>query len=318
MRAVYLSAFALAVAVGASAQSINTNANTSTSSNTSVSAGQAGASGQTNTDLKASGQANAALPEKEHDSKLADHSPRHESKSKHRDSNAPAAAASSATLAADSSVNAVLSKSVDSKSCRPGDQIYARATQDVKSEGKVIIPKGSRLVGHVTEANTRTKGESNSALGIAFDHAILKNGQQVQMNSVVQAIAAAQTSASTADTDAMLSTTGSAAGSARTSGGGLLNAVGSTAGSATGAAGGTLSNVSAEASNTLGSATQVGAGSLGSTLNSTSTGVVGLNNLSLASQGANSTSGSVISSTGKSVRLDSGTQLLLRVVADKQ
>jgi hypothetical protein len=311
MKAVYFSALALAVTVGASAQFVNTNANASASSNTSVSAGQAGASGKTNTDLTASGQTNATMPEKKHDSK-------HESKSKNHDSGTPAAATSSASLAADSTVNAVLSKSIDSKSCKPGDQINARAAQDVKSEGRVIVPKGSRLVGHITEANTRAKSESNSALGIVFDHAILKNGQEVQMNSVVQAIAAAQPSAQATDTDSMMSTSGSAAGSARTACGGLLNAVGSTAGSATGAAGGTLSNLSAGASSTVGSATQAGAGSLGSTLNSTSTGVVGLNNLSLASQVANSTSGSVITSTGKSVRLDSGTQLLLRVVPANQ
>jgi hypothetical protein len=312
MKAVYVSALALAVTVGASAQSATTNANASASSNTSVSADKSGASAQSKTDVNASGQANASMPEKNHASK-------HEPKSgKHHESSTPAAASNSASLGADNTVNAVLSKSIDSKSCKPGDQITARATQDVKSEGKVIIPKGSRLVGHVTEAKTRAKGESSSALGIAFDHAILKNGQQVQMNSVVQAIAAAQTSAPAADMDAMMSSTGSAAGSARTSGGGLLNAVGSTASSATGTAGGTLSNVSAGASSTVGSATHVGAGSLGSTLNSTSTGVVGLNNLSLASQVANSTSGSVITSTGKSVRLDSGTQLLLRVVSSKQ
>jgi hypothetical protein len=312
MKAVYVSALALAVTVGASAQSATTNANASASSNTSVSADKSGASAQSKTDVNASGQANASMPEKNHASK-------HEPKSgKHHESSTPAAASNSASLGADNTVNAVLSKSIDSKSCKPGDQITARATQDVKSEGKVIIPKGSRLVGHVTEAKTRAKGESSSALGIAFDHAILKNGQQVQMNSVVQAIAAAQTSAPAADMDAMMSSTGSAAGSARTSGGGLLNAVGSTASSATGTAGGTLSNVSAGASSTVGSATHVGAGSLGSTLNSTSTGVVGLNNLSLASQVANSTSGSVITSTGKSVRLDSGTQLLLRVISNKQ
>jgi hypothetical protein len=312
MKAVYVSALALAVTVGASAQSATTNVNASASSNSTVSADKSGASAQSKTDVNASGQANASMPEKNHASK-------HEPKSgKHDESSTPAAASNSASLGADNTVNAVLSKSIDSKSCKPGDQITARATQDVKSEGKVIIPKGSRLVGHVTEAKTRAKGESSSALGIAFDHAILKNGQQVQMNSVVQAIAAAQTSAPAADMDAMMSSTGSAAGSARTSGGGLLNAVGSTASSATGTAGGTLSNVSAGASSTVGSATHVGAGSLGSTLNSTSTGVVGLNNLSLASQVANSTSGSVITSTGKSVRLDSGTQLLLRVVSSKQ
>ena len=224
----------------------------------------------------------------------------------------------SGAMAAGTTVNAVLSKPVDSKSSKPGDQISARATQDVKSEGKVVIPKGSRLIGHVTEAKTRAKGESNAALGIAFDHAILKNGQQIEMNSVVQAIGAAQTTAPAADMDAMMGTTGSAAGSVRSSGPGLVNAVGSTASSATGAAGGTLTNVSGGATGAVGSATHVAGGSLGSTLSSTSSDVVGLNNLSLANQVTNSTSGSVITSTGKNVHLDSGTQLVLRVVSQNQ
>jgi hypothetical protein len=45
-----------------------------------------------------------------------------------------------------------LSKSVDARHCKPGDELTARVTQDVKSDGKVVIAKGSKLVGHVTEA----------------------------------------------------------------------------------------------------------------------------------------------------------------------
>lgn len=305
---------ALSMLVGvASAQQANSQNNAAVSNDTSVSASQSGANVQSDTKANTSSQTSVAAPSRRphSDNKDSKHSaPGKEQKGSSMDA--------SSAMAAGTTVNAVLSKPVDSKSSKPGDQITARATQDVKSEGKVIIPKGSRLVGHVTEAKTRAKGESNSALGIAFDHAILKNGQQVEMNSVVQAIAAAQTTAPAGDMDAMMSTTGSAAGSVRSSGPGLVNAVGSTASSATGAAGGTLTNVSAGATGTVGSATHAAGGTLGSSLNSTSTGVVGLNNMSLASQVANSTSGSVITSTGKSVHLDSGTQLVLRVVSQNQ
>lgn len=313
MNKVFVSAvvFTGLVTAGAYAQSVDANA--SASSNTSVSAQQSGASAQTNANADASAKADASMPQHKHDADKDEHKSRHEAKPSKHESAEPAPATGSAAVAADSTINAVLSKSVDSKSCKPGDQIFARTTQDVKSEGKVVIPKGSRLVGHVTEAKTRAKGESNSALGIAFDHAILKNGQQVEMNTVVQAIAAAQ-AAPSPDADAMMSTSGSVAGSARSTGGGLLNTVGSTAGSATG----TLSNVSAGATSTVGSATHVGSGTIGSSLSSSSSGVIGINNLSLASQSASSTSGSVITSTGKSVRLDSGTQLLLRAVAQQQ
>jgi len=53
----------------------------------------------------------------------------------------------------------------------------------VKSEGKIVIPKGAKLVGHVTQASARTKGESESALGIVFDKAILKNGQEIPLSA---------------------------------------------------------------------------------------------------------------------------------------
>jgi hypothetical protein len=46
-------------------------------------------------------------------------------------------------------------------------------------------------------------------------------------------------------------------------------------------------------------------------LNSNSHGVVGLNNLSLSTTAGGSAQGSVITSTGKNVHLDSGTRLVL-------
>jgi hypothetical protein len=49
-------------------------------------------------------------------------------------------------------------------------------------------------------------------------------------------------------------------------------------------------------------------------LSSTSTGVIGMRDLSLAGAATNTTAGSIISSPGKSVHLDSGTQMVLRVV----
>ena len=48
-----------------------------------------------------------------------------------------------------------------------------------------------------------------------------------------------------------------------------------------------------------------------SQLNSNSRGVVGLNNLSMSATAGGNTQGSVITSTGKNVHLDSGTRLLL-------
>src|ERR1700739_4315082 len=103
-----------------------------------------------------------------------------------------------ASLGSGAAINAELTAPVDSKKAKPGDPVAARTTEPTKSNGKTVIPKGSKLVGHVTQASSRAKGDSESALGVVFDKAILKNGQEVPLNVAIQALASAQ-SASTAN-----------------------------------------------------------------------------------------------------------------------
>src|SRR5712664_805277 len=106
-----------------------------------------------------------------------------------------------ASLAGGTAFNAALSSPIDSKKCKPGDPVNAHTTEAAKSEGKTVIPKGSKLVGHVTQASARGKGQSESSLGIVFDKAILKNGQEIPWNAGIQALASAQSSASAAGSD---------------------------------------------------------------------------------------------------------------------
>jgi hypothetical protein len=288
----------------ATAQQVNSTPDASASSSNSVSAGKSGANVQSSTSGNASDQTSVSGPKRQNQA-----NPK-ESKSPNKTN-----ASSASALNEGSTINAALVKPVDSKNCKPGDPVVAKSTQNAKSDGSVVIPKGSKLVGHVTEAQARSEGASNSSLGIVFDHAVLKNGQEVPVHGVVQALAAGQANASSAmgddDLQAMGSTAATGTGAVR-SGGGLLGGVGSTAAAATSSVANT-GNVAHATGSTVGSV----AGSsraLQGTLNSSSTGVVGLHGLSLESAVANSTQGSVISSTGKSVHLDSGTQMVLRVV----
>ena len=69
-------------------------------------------------------------------------------------------------------LQAELSKSLDAKKAKPGDEVTAKLTQDVKADGKVVMHKGSRLVGHVTEAQAKSKENAESKLGIVFDKAV--------------------------------------------------------------------------------------------------------------------------------------------------
>lgn len=233
---------------------------------------------------------------------------------------------SAGSLAAGTTIPATLSKPIDARKAKSGDQVTAKTTQDIRSNAGVVIPRGSRLIGHVTDAKAKAKGDSESALGIAFDQAVLKNGQQIPLNASIRALAASANSASASMGDDNLGAAGNSSlgsdvsASAPRGGGGLLGgagnavggatgAVGSTAGGAVNGVGNTASDLGANASGTVNSAAR----GTGGQLTSQSQGVVGLRGLSLSSAAANSTSGSVITSTGKDVKLDSGTQMLLQV-----
>src|SRR5258706_12456003 len=101
-------------------------------------------------------------------------------------------ASSEASLAGGTAINAALNSSIDSKKAKPGEQITAHTMEAVKStDGRTILPKGTKLVGHVTKASARSNGQGESTLAIQFDKAMLKGGQEVPLNNVViQAIAA--------------------------------------------------------------------------------------------------------------------------------
>jgi hypothetical protein len=232
------------------------------------------------------------------------------------------------SLGSGAAINAELTAPIDSKKAKPGDPVAARTTEPTKSSGKTVIPKGSKLVGHVTQASARAKGDSESALGIVFDKAILKNGQEMPLNVAIQALGSAQSTPSLStfagdDIAATGSAGGSAMGSGRAAGGGALGGVTSTAGGAAG----TVTNTAANAGNTAGGAANstvhsatnaaaVGQGAAGGLnaagqLTSSSRGVFGLQGVNLSSATAGAAQGSVISSAGKNLHLESGTQMLL-------
>src|ERR1700747_1063043 len=67
---------------------------------------------------------------------------------------------SEASLAGGTPINAVLNSSIDSKKAKPGEQITAHTIDAVKSsDGRMILPKGTKLVGHVTQASGGSKGQ---------------------------------------------------------------------------------------------------------------------------------------------------------------
>jgi hypothetical protein len=211
-------------------------------------------------------------------------------------------------LPAGSLVYAELSKTVDAKKAKPGDEISAKTTQGVLAHGKVLIPKGSKLLGHVTQAQARTKEQEHSELGIVFDHAVLKDGTQIPVSLTIQALGSLRASPAfenPTDNQPMGAGSGmpsSAAGRTPGQPGGALGGAGSTVGGVANTTGGTVGTI---AGDTAGVDT-------GGHLGASSHGVVGLSNLNLSTSANSSTKASVITSDSRNVKLEGGTEFVLR------
>lgn len=94
-------------------------------------------------------------------------------------------------IAPGSIIPARLTKTVNAKKVKKGDEIIATVPGDLKAtSGQVLVPKDTKVVGHVTEAQPRSKEQKESQLGIAFDQMTMKDGQQVQLPMSIQAIIA--------------------------------------------------------------------------------------------------------------------------------
>src|ERR1700728_597418 len=51
-----------------------------------------------------------------------------------------------------------LRKTIDAKKVKTGDEVEAKTTQDLKSNnGEVVLPKDTKVMGHITEVQARSK-----------------------------------------------------------------------------------------------------------------------------------------------------------------
>jgi hypothetical protein len=225
-------------------------------------------------------------------------------------------------LKAGSTVQAELTKPVDVRKNKPGDEVVAKTTQDVKSDGRVVLPKGSKIVGRVTHAQARAKGQEESQLGMAFDHAVLKDGTQMPVAFTIQAIGRSESgaaAATAAETDSMMA--GGNAGGMTSAGGGAGMQGRGGLGGVTSTAGGVVNSTGSVAGSTVNGAGRAGAGvaggatgGLSGNLGATSQGVVGMPGMTLSAADSSMAGvGSVISSKESNVRLDSGTRMILGV-----
>ena len=189
-----------------------------------------------------------------------------------------------------------LAKSIDAKKAKTGDEVVAKVTQDMKTgSGEVILAKDTKVLGHVTEAQPRSKEQKESQVGIAFDRAVMKNGSELQVPMSIQAIIGPQNDnpngggqpAESAPAAGTGGTSGRSSGMGRTSSQ-------STPSTSSGPPSGTQSENTGRPP-----------------ITAQTQGVVGISDLKLESAGQ--AQGSVLSSEKNNVKLDSGTLMLLRV-----
>jgi hypothetical protein len=196
-------------------------------------------------------------------------------------------------------IPAQLSKSVDAKKAKPGDKIEAKTTMDLLSHGQVVIPRDTKLIGHVTEAKPHSKESPESSVGLSFDRISLKDGREVPIKSSVQAIGRSLNSFDGPGGPAGAAPSDMPSSGAPDSRGTMGNST----------------RPSSPPSYPSSGPTQMPSGTTGGdpspsggVLDPHSQGVVGMKGLELKSAGP----ASVVSSNTNNVHLDSGTQLVLR------
>jgi hypothetical protein len=216
----------------------------------------------------------------------------------------PAQAAETFQLPAGSTIPVMLEKGIDARKNKVGDEVVARTTQNVKSEGQVVMPRGSKIVGHVSEAKARTKEEPESALGIVFDHAVLKDDSEIPLVLEIQAIAPDASAVSPVMTMSPATAGGSTGGAPPIPG--------------QGASAGPMSDPNAGTPGRIASPENSADGARGNLtasggLTPSCHGVLGIDGLALSPESASPTQGSVIVSQRRNVHLDGRTQMMLLV-----
>jgi type IV secretory pathway VirB10-like protein len=225
-----------------------------------------------------------------------------------------------------------------------GETVVLKTTQKVTTADGTVIPKGTRLIGHVTEAQAHDSAHTDSRLGIAFDRAELKSGQSLSIHSTIESVNPRPdftASSSMAGNDSIGMPMGGgiaggrAMGGGRVSGGGVMGGAVERTSVATTSAGRQVSSSSGDTAHATegiargsehvagNAATHTAAGAhsvaatghaTASSSNRVTTRSTGIPGVMLHSSDSASASGT-LSATKKNVHLDSGTQMDLSFAA---
>jgi hypothetical protein len=90
--------------------------------------------------------------------------------------------------APDTTVIVQLTKSLNTKKLKIGDKVSAKVIQDLIVAGRIVIPRDSKLIGHITDVQALTKSDPRSRLAMLFDRVEHKGDGALPVHAVVQAL----------------------------------------------------------------------------------------------------------------------------------
>lgn len=201
-----------------------------------------------------------------------------------------------------------LQNTIDVRKAQVGDQVVLKTTQAIKSQGRTVVGKGARLLGHVTEVAQKSKDNNQSRIGILFDR-LERGSLAMPISATITSITSGRANAGAGNDDLFgsSSSSGSASGSA---------AAGSS--SSPGLLGGVVNTTASTVGNVVGNTTSAAGSTVNSTTNAvgnTASGVGrSLGRIQIAQSSSTSVSaGSTLSLQGGNLRLEKGTNFNLLV-----
>jgi hypothetical protein len=78
-------------------------------------------------------------------------------------------------------VNAELIKRIDSKKAKVGETVDAKTISAVKLPDGTELPKGTKLLGKVTDVKARSNSDNTSHIAFKLDQALMKDGHEVPL-----------------------------------------------------------------------------------------------------------------------------------------
>ncbi|MBI3653897.1 MAG: hypothetical protein HY231_22935 [Acidobacteria bacterium] len=212
-------------------------------------------------------------------------------------------AAKELTLASGTQLVAQLQTTLDAGKLQEGDAVIFKTTKDIKANGELLFKKGSTLIGHVTQAQKKSKETQESKIGLVFDR--LENGSMMMpINATLTSVTRAATTAGAGDDLFAAGGSTTSSGSVATgsqSSGGLLGGVTGAVGGLTNPAGGVLNSTTQAAGGVVNSTT----GTLGNTTGALDQTIKGLQ--ISPSSNTSAEGSSMLSLTGANLKLEKGT-----------